>query len=85
MTGPDHYCEAERLLAAAFQRHSEIDGRLATYEQAMGDRAAIASAIALAQAHATLALTAATAYPAIVAYVGKSDEDESRHWAEVTS
>lgn len=45
MTGPEHYTEAERLLRWA--------------EDVEPERAA--SAVAAAQAHATLALTAATA------------------------
>ena len=50
MTGPDHYAEAERLLALA-GRHS----RGATYDPEW------TPALAAAQVHATLALAAATA------------------------
>jgi hypothetical protein len=50
MTGPDHYTEAERLLALA-GRHSKG----ATYGQEW------TSTLAAAQIHATLALAAATA------------------------
>ena len=50
MTGPDHYAEAERLLALA-DRHS----RGATYGQEW------TPTLSAAQIHATLALAAATA------------------------
>ena len=50
MTGPDHYAEAERLLALA-GRHSKG----ATYDQEW------MPTLAAAQIHATLALAAATA------------------------
>lgn len=50
MTGPDHYAEAERLLALA-GRHSKG----ATYDQEW------TPTLAAAQIHATLALAAATA------------------------
>ncbi|MFD9905602.1 hypothetical protein [Streptomyces sp. NPDC059063] len=52
MTGPEHYREAERLLAAAIEdSHTTFEGR-----DPKADRA-----IAEAQVHATLALAAATA------------------------
>jgi hypothetical protein len=55
MTGPEHYREAERLLATAYEDN------LTTYE---GENPAAARNIAEAQVHATLALAAATALPA---------------------
>lgn len=52
MTGPEHYQEAERLLATAYE------GTNTTYE---GENAEAARAITEAGVHATLALAAATA------------------------
>lgn len=52
MTGPEHYQEAERLLATAY------DGNITSYE---GENPEASRSIAEAQAHATLALAAATA------------------------
>lgn len=70
MTGPEHYREAERLLEQAA-------GLTATaYE---GDE------LAAAQVHATLALAAATAYPAIQDYWGADDANAGRDWAGVAS
>ena len=66
MTGPDHYAEAERLLALA-ERHSSG----ATY----GPEWTLT--LAAAQAHATLALTAATA--------GGTAGPDSPAWADVTA
>ena len=66
MTGPEHYTEAERLLALA-DRHT----RGITYDQEW------TLALTAAQAHATLALAAATA-------VGTAGPD--RHtWADVAA
>lgn len=56
MTGPEHYREAERLLGMA-HRFTYGDG---------ADPVAGAALAAEAQAHATLALTAATAMQAAV-------------------
>jgi hypothetical protein len=56
MTGPEHYREAERLLGMA-HHFTYGDG---------GDPVAGAALAAEAQAHATLALTAATAMQAAV-------------------
>jgi hypothetical protein len=74
MTGPEHYAEAERLLADAIERWKESsDEQLANVEGkggrpddedlAVADYALRAHANMLAEAHvhATLALTAATA------------------------
>ena len=74
MNGPAHYREAERLLEQA-----EIDAR-----DPMRKYAEDANVIAAAQVHATLALAAATAYPAIRDYCG-DDTNESREWAGATS
>lgn len=74
MTGAEHYREAERLLVQADQ---DVSANMAftTGEQK-------SDVLAAAQVHATLALTAATAYPAARDYYG----DESRatqEWAGV--
>ena len=75
MTGPEHYAEAERLIAQA-----EID----VYDP-IRSYAEDANIIAIAQVHATLALAAATAYPAIVNLHGRREAVyESRTWANVT-
>lgn len=54
MTGPEHYVEAERLLGQASSAISPPD----FYEKDAGPT------IAAAQVHATLALAAATEFPA---------------------
>lgn len=54
MNGPEHYAEAERLLANAAQWENNIIDDLGSY-------ASINSARRAAQAHATLALAAAVA------------------------
>lgn len=69
MTGPEHYREAERLLARAADS--------TTYDEAAG-------ITAQAQVHATLALAAATAIPADVRYYGP-DSTADREWAGVLS
>ena len=74
MNGPAHYREAERLLEQA-----EIDAR-----DPMRKYAEDANVIAAAQVHATLALAAATAYPAIRDYCG-DEATEPRDWAGATS
>lgn len=77
MTGPEHYVEAESCLDAA--------KALATAHDATGASLTVADRlIATAQAHATLALAAATAYPAVVDYYGDEDRS-SRGWVEVTT
>ena len=73
MTGAEHYRESERLLEQA-----EIDSR-----DPMRKYAEDANVIAAAQVHATLALTAATAYPAVVAYTG-GEGDDALQWSRVT-
>lgn len=52
---------------------------------ANGDDPRDALIVATAQVHATLALAAATAYPAIVAYTGDEYGHEGRGWANVTA
>lgn len=66
MTGPEHYKEAERMLA-------EWNG---------GASASVGVYVLVAQVHATLALVAATAYPAEVAYYG-AENTAPGEWAQV--
>lgn len=72
MTGPQHYQEAERLLKVVDSPAGERDLQGSAY------------LIARAQVHATLALTAASAYPAMLTYWGP-DEGDTREWAGVLS
>ena len=58
MTGPEHYAEAERLIADV------VEGDGTPSLSANETPGWIACTIAIAQVHATLALAAATAYPA---------------------
>jgi hypothetical protein len=70
MSGPEHFVLAEKLA-----------------EQAMGQDTAIEVVdrlIAKAQVHATLALAAASAYPAVREYVGVEATDAAM-WAQVTT
>ncbi|MGW7247752.1 hypothetical protein [Streptomyces decoyicus] len=70
MTGPEHYREAERLLKDSKTRH----GALVIEE-------GTAEVVAAAQAHATLALAAATA---LVDETPRSDSfDTYRAWQDV--
>ena len=69
MTGPEHFRKAELLLHNAGQTESQ-----ALAESWQRD----------AQVHATLALAAATALPAILAYWG-DERGDSREWAEAAS
>lgn len=74
MNGPQHYAEAERLLdQAALDRY---DPQTKYREDA--------NLIAAAQVHATLALAAAGAYPAIKDYLGDESGD-GRRWSKVTA
>ena len=73
MTGPEHYAEAERLLTAVGESPDQW-GEAAEYCRQQ---------LAAAQVHATLALAAATAAPAIREYWG--EDDSGRAWARVTS
>ena len=76
LTGPGHYRESERLLAST----QGSDGEVASDDVTL----AISNTLAAAQVHATLALAAATAYPAVRDYYGE-DTDTSRGWAGVAS
>ena len=75
ISGPGHYREAERLLV-------EVE---ATPDQ-WGEAAEhCRQQLAAAQVHATLALAAATAYPAVRDYWGDEDLDTPREWAGVAA
>lgn len=76
MTGPEHYREAERLLAS-YNRPVVLKWS----DKQVADAAKIN--LAEAQVHATLALAAATAHPAIEGYVGSNDD--ARAWTNVTA
>lgn len=67
MNGPDHYREAESLLASA---NDAFDHNAVS---------ACSELTALAQAHATLALAAATAMNGL----DRMDEDDFREWDKV--
>ena len=79
MTGPEmsvpvHYREAERILTEV-DRVRDRSGDVGGYCQLQ---------LTAAQVHATLALAAATAYPAVRDYYGE-DGDTDRGWAGVAS
>ena len=76
MSGPGHYRESERLLAST----QDSDGEVASDDVTL----AISNTLAAAQVHATLALAAATAYPAVREYWG-GDTGTAREWSEVAS
>lgn len=86
MNGPQHYREAERLIAAGEAVAAEIRAtkhdearRDALGKQAMG-------IWAQAQVHATLAQVAATAYPIVRDHVrGDAIRPDGKAWAEVTA
>lgn len=83
MNGPEHYREAERLLANA---QAEIKRAVAMKDARRIDAACDLAdgAARIAQVHATLALAAATAYPAIRDWLG----DEARDgvdWSRITA
>ncbi len=69
MTGPEHFSEAERLLAQARQE----DGEGVYYTRLNPEN------LAAAQVHATLALAAATAQ----AGIDDMDLEEFQAWAKV--
>ena len=84
MNGPQHYAEAERLIAAGEEVVKEIrvakgyeSRRDALGKQAMG-------IWAQAQAHATLALTAAQIDAAELHSVEINGHDVMTEWGEVT-
>lgn len=84
MTGPEHYREAERLIAAhtealQFANANAPDGDSLRKAAPMADALLVS-----AQVHATLALAAATSFPAVVAYYG-GDESDSREWARTVA
>ena len=68
MTGPEHYREAERLLAEDVDYSTPDDTALV---------------LAHAQVHATLALAAATAADQATAYDGDEGYARTRGWAGV--
>lgn len=70
MTGPEHYREAERMLAVAAEDSRTWSN---TYQ----------GSIAAAQVHATLALAAAAAADQASAYDGDELGQRSRAWAGV--
>ncbi|WP_161962360.1 hypothetical protein [Nocardioides speluncae] len=85
MNGPEHYREAERLLALAVAELDQFKAGVphpTDVSRACSQRAAAVAAVA--DVHATLALAAATAYPAVKDYCGDESND-SRNWAGVTS
>ncbi|MBA2696959.1 MAG: hypothetical protein H0U62_14235 [Actinobacteria bacterium] len=74
MSGTQHYREAERLLVEVDKTPDQW-GEAAEYCRQQ---------LTAAQVHATLALAAATAYPAVRDYWG-NETDTSREWAGVAS
>ena len=74
MNGPDNYVEAGRLLADV-ERTPDQYGEAAEYCRQQ---------LAAAQVHATLALAAATAYPAVRDHLGSSHGTPGE-WAVVAS
>ena len=72
MNGPQHYREAERLLADAKARREK--DKYDVFADVL---------VAEAQAHATLALAAATAAEQATAYDGDEDHSRTRGWAGV--
>ena len=71
MKGAEHYRRAESILASIEAGKFTTD-------------ASVANAAACAQVEATLALAAATAYPAVCDYLGGEDTS-CREWTQVTS
>ena len=76
MSGPEHYLEAERLLQ---QMPWHADNGQTYYTEESGPD------LAADQVHATLALAAATAYPAVRDHWAANDSGTPRDWAEVAS
>lgn len=87
MTGPDHFREAERLAAAYKAAVGDVEKMPGdTTRQIEARLFAASNARSLldkAQVHATLALAAATAYPAVKDWCGDEDGSVSRGWAGV--
>ena len=80
MTGPEHYREAERLIELA-ESVDWQDGDPARPSRAEYAQTVLASA----QAHATLALAAATAEPIAQAYSGREDVSIPQAWSAAIS
>jgi hypothetical protein len=86
MNGPEHYRAAERLLGAARDAAKVVEALPTLADKsgtALGAAPVLANLLAQAQVHATLALAAATAYPAINDWLGDENTD-GRAWAQVT-
>ncbi len=75
MSGLDHYRMSECILTEVAQTDDQY-GEAAEYCRQQ---------LAAAQVHATLALAAATAYPAVRDYWGDEDLDTPGEWAGVAS
>lgn len=75
MTGPDHYRAAETYVSRA-ERHLTEDSR---------DMEIAKVAMGIAQAHATLALVAATVEPIAQAYDGPDDTSIPAAWSAAIS
>lgn len=73
MTGPEHYAEADQLADTAEYYIADLPPDNERHAYMM---------IRLAQVHATLALAAATALPAVQRYWGGEGE-EDRRWSQV--
>ena len=82
MNGPKHYREAERLLAGA-QGMADTGNGISLRNGR--EVAATEVCLRLAQVHATLALAAATAYPATRDWDGESRATDAFAWTEATS
>lgn len=72
MNGPQHYAEAERLLSEA-----------AVYDATTDQTTTDLVKLTASQVHATLALAAATAYPAVRDWCG-DETHEGNDWTAVT-
>lgn len=87
MNGPEHYREAERLLADVDRLHGagniERLARTGNVDATAAALDAMGNLIAAAQVHATLALAAATAATQATAYDGDEQHHRSRGWAGV--
>lgn len=83
MTGPEHYREAERLLARLADEDVMQDAK-DTGISADAFAVVLSHTVAEAQVHATLALAAATAASQVDAWLG-DDSREARHWTQAVS
>jgi len=61
MNGPEHYREAERILAFIAARKGPMNGQVQTHDAVLAAMAIIDSDLREAQIHATLAVAAASA------------------------